>query len=113
VAITTAFVRAVAPIADDDEPDTPANSLPPCQDFKGRLWDVLWLLRCALAGMLGREATVNEDGCQVLFPVRVYREKGFEGWTHRTGHEVVRLKAIAGAGDNGEPVLTLMLPEED
>src|SRR4051794_7866001 len=56
VAMTaTAFAKAVAPIADDGEPDTAANSLPPTQDLNGRLWDMLWMLQCAAAGRLGGE----------------------------------------------------------
>lgn len=76
----------------------------PCQSIEGRLWDVLWLLRCANTGRLGREATVSADGTTILFPVRVLKGKRVR---------VVKLKSIAGPGDNGEPVITIMLPNED
>ena len=31
----------------------------------------------------------------------------------RKKHETVRLKAVCGPGDQGEPVLTVMLPNDD
>ena len=71
------------------------------QDPTGRLWDVLWMASCAIrsAGTgqseLGFELDrVPRDGC--------------------SRHAVrTRLKIIAGPGDGGEPVLTLLLPGED
>ncbi len=43
VAMTaTAFCRYVSPLEGDDE------KLAPCQDIKGRLWDVLWMLKVAI-----------------------------------------------------------------
>lgn len=105
VAMTaTAFAKAVSPILDYDEDETPAKSLPPCQDFDGRLWDVLNLLRWASKRSTG--------GDTVRFPVRVFRQKGYEG-AKRTGVEVVDLKAVCGPGDDAEPVITIMLPDED
>lgn len=70
-----------------------------CQDEKGRLWDVLWLLRCAI----GR----GGDGSEVRFGVHV-RNDNREGVP-----PLVRLKAVCGPGDEGEPVVTVMLPDED
>jgi len=32
---------------------------------------------------------------------------------HAHRHETVKLKAICGPGDQGEPVLTIMMPHED
>jgi hypothetical protein len=69
-----------------------------CQDEAGRLWDVLWLLRCAAR---------DQNGPDVRFAVRVRN-------SNRTGMPpLVRLKALCGPGDRGEPVITVMLPEED
>ncbi len=69
-----------------------------CQDEAGRLWDVVWLLRCAAR---------NHDGPDVRFAVRVRN-------SNRAGMPpLVRLKALCGPGDRGEPVITVMLPEED
>lgn len=38
VTTTTAFCSYVLPLEGDNE------KLAPCQDIKGRLWDVLWML---------------------------------------------------------------------
>jgi hypothetical protein len=70
-----------------------------CQDESGRLWDVLWLLRGAAA---------RSDGGRVLpFALHV-RNDNREGTP-----PLVRLKAVSGPGDDGEPVITVMLPDED
>ena len=69
-----------------------------CQDEAGRLWDVLWLLRCAA----GRGA-----GAEVRFGVHVRNDN-----RERTP-PLVRLKAVAGPDDDGTPCITVMLPEED
>lgn len=65
------------------------------QDVKGRLWDTLWLL-CLAIKAAGSTDVINYD-------VR-YRMHG-----HMC---VKRLKAICGPGDNGQPVITIMKPEE-
>ena len=39
---TTAFCRYVSPLEGDDA------KLAPCQDIKGRLWDVLWMFKLAI-----------------------------------------------------------------
>jgi len=65
------------------------------QSEKGRLWDVLWMFRNA--AMQNAEDTM-------LF--KVY-------FTLFCNQELVTLKAVCGPGDEGEPVLTIMLPEED
>ena len=69
-----------------------------CQDEAGRLWDVLWLLACAAR---------RGGGPEVRFGVHVRNDN-----RERTP-PLVRLKALCGPGDQGEPVLTVMLPEED
>jgi hypothetical protein len=68
-----------------------------CQDEAGRLWDVLWMLRWAI----GRAA-----GSEVRFGVLVRNDN-----RERTP-PLVRLKALCGPGDQGEPVITVMLPDE-
>jgi hypothetical protein len=69
-----------------------------CQDEAGWLWDVLTMLRFAVRG---------QDGPEVRFGVHVRND-------NREGEPpLVRLKALCGPGDNGEPVLTVMLPQED
>jgi hypothetical protein len=70
-----------------------------CQDEAGRLWDVLWLLRLAV----GR----SDGGPEVRFGVHVRDDN-----TERTP-PLVRLKAVCGPGDQGEPVITVMQPDEN
>jgi hypothetical protein len=71
-----------------------------CQDASGRLWDVLWMLRCAIRG--------SSDGArEVRFGVHVRNDN-----RDRTP-PLVRLKALCGPGDEGEPVMTVMVPDED
>jgi hypothetical protein len=71
-----------------------------CQDEAGRLWDVFWMLRCAIARQ-------RDGGHEERFAVHVRNDN-----RERTP-PLVRLKAVCGPGDDGEPVLTVMLPEED
>lgn len=79
------------------EADTRRKRVP--NDEAGRLWDVLWMLRCAARRM---------DGDRMLFQLyRVPREG--KGQKPR----LVTLKAICGPGDDAEPVITIMLPSED
>jgi hypothetical protein len=71
-----------------------------CQDEAGRLWDVLTMLRFAVLG--------QRDGArEVRFAVRVRNNN-----RDRTPPRV-RLKALCGPGDHGEPVVTVMTPDED
>ena len=68
------------------------------QDESGRLWDVLW--------MASRAA--RRGGQEIRF--QLYRvPRGGRGMRPR----LVTLKAICGPGDDGEPVITIMLPGED
>jgi hypothetical protein len=69
------------------------------QDEAGRLWDLLCLLRAA-----ARRA----DSDRVEFTARVVR-RGDAACTPSP----VRLWALCGPGDNGEPVVTVMLDGED
>ena len=69
-----------------------------CQDETGRLWDILWMFRCAAAKF---------DGSTLLFKLHIRND-------NRDGTPpLVTLKAECGPGDDGEPVVTIMLPEED
>jgi hypothetical protein len=69
------------------------------QDEAGRLWDVVWMLACAVRR--------GGSGAEVRFGVHV-RNDNREGTP-----PLIRLKALCGSGDNGEPVVTVMLPQED
>jgi hypothetical protein len=70
-----------------------------CQDEAGRLWDVVYLLRLSI----GRSA----GGPEVRFGVHVRDDN--RGRTP----PLVRLKALCGPGDQGEPVITVMMTDED
>jgi hypothetical protein len=65
----------------------------------GRMRGVPWLLRWAL---------VRGDGGRVVRFALHVRNDDREG-----PPPLVRLKAVCGPGDQGEPVLTVMLPDED
>lgn len=66
------------------------------EDIQGRLWDVLMT---ALFGV-----SASQEKGQALF---------FDMILHQRDSDQIRLKLIAGPGDLGEPVLTLMLPNQD
>jgi hypothetical protein len=68
-----------------------------CQDEIGRLWDILTVLRFTISRSRG--------GQEVAFTVAVQNDPGKP--------EPVRLKALCGPGDSGEPVITIMFPHED
>ena len=70
------------------------------QDEKGRLWDILWMFRCAAARF---------NGDTLLFKLYV-RNHNRERLNSR---DLVTLKAVCGPGDTPEPVITIMLPDED
>lgn len=72
----------------------------PPQDETGRLWDVVYLLSFAIRRSRG--------GDRIAFAVlRVPNE----GRGRKARH--VRLEAVCGPGDDGEPVITVGLPGED
>ena len=68
------------------------------QDETGRLWDVVYMLRCAIR---------RASGPEVRYGVHVRNDR-----RERTP-PLVRLKALCGPGDDAAPVITIMLPEED
>ena len=70
------------------------------QDESGRLWDVIWMLRMALNRSKGKSVAFYE-----LYVIpRDGRSKK---------PKKVHLKAVVHGGDNGKPVITVMLPTED
>jgi hypothetical protein len=71
-----------------------------CQDEAGRLWDVLTMLRLAARGP-------GAGASEVRFAVHVRSDN-----RERTP-PLVRLKAVCGPGDDGEPALTVMTTDED
>ncbi len=68
----------------------------PWQDERGRLWDVLNVLRVS---------SRNRSSSEVEFSVLVQNDAA--------GPQLVTLQAVCGPGDDLEPVITVMLPGED
>lgn len=66
------------------------------QDASGRLWDVLWMFTVAARQTQGDRLTYH-----VLF-------QGSDRRMHK-----VKLYSVIGPGDQGEPVITIMLPGDD
>ena len=72
------------------------------QDEKGRLWDVLWMAKANLAMRKNQPATAP-----LIYSIRRLSRPG-RGRTQR-----VELKLIISGGDRGEPVLSILQPNED
>lgn len=68
------------------------------QSHIGRAWDMLMVLRLMLRA--------SKDGREVRFAPLFITEPG-------GAPKAVELKAASGPGDEGEPVITIMLPNED
>ena len=77
------------------EPDGKAKSQG--ESDTGRLWDVLWMLFVAIK-------RGQSNGSQTDYKLIATKD----------GHQhMVDLKAECHGGDDGEPVITIMLPDED
>lgn len=72
--------------------------IPPGQTIEGRIWDVLYAMRYAIALQIN-------DSDRVHFKVDVKQADG----TRKTTF----LWSLIGPGDAGEPVITIMLEGED
>lgn len=70
------------------------------QDPRGRMWDVLWMLRHAI-----KAAPPGQN--EIIFRLHVRNDN-----RDRTP-PLITLKAICGPGDTPEPIITILLPEED
>ena len=71
------------------------------QDVAGRLWDILYMFTRA-----AKESKSNTIVYTLIMPVKpAYNAEDEEG--------LYRVKAVIGPGDKGEPVITLMRPDED
>jgi hypothetical protein len=71
------------------------------QDQSGRLWDVLFMAAYAVRAA----RTVDR---QLRFSLQCVPRDG-----HATRSQSLNLKLVAGPGDHGEAVITIMLPDED
>lgn len=77
------------------EPDEESKSYG--QDATGRLWDVLSILRMTIQGARGSSDRM---------PFSVLMSNGKR-------QRKVALNSVCGPGDDMEPVITIMLPDED
>ena len=82
------------------------------QDEMGRLWDIVWMLSCAVrSGHIKGEIGTFE--VIIAKPDKGDwrdNEKAHEG--NRT-QRLVTLKAVCGPSDDGSPCITIMKPNED
>lgn len=79
--------------------DTEAQGTP--QDQDGRLWDVVWMASWAIRSN-------KTGGDTLLFQLQRVPRDGKAKLP-----KLVKLKLVVGPGDRGEPVVTIMQPEED
>lgn len=66
-------------------------------NIEGRLWDVVWMLRNAIQR--------GGQGDTIMFQLMAVRS--------RVRPTRTTLKAVCGPGDNMEPVITIMFPDQD
>ena len=74
----------------------------PYQDEAGRLWDVVFMAMMAIKSS-------KQGGSNLLF--QLFRHPNRLPYTDTP--PLVTLKLTCGPGDNGEPVITIMMPNED
>jgi len=96
VAVTPALHSLLTPTVKD---------LAKGQDFTGRLWDALYMLSMSIKGALPSRKVAGPGPGQTTFYKLYLVVNG--------RRRLQELKAICGPGDQGEPVVTVMLPNED
>lgn len=101
-------VACTAAVWDVIEPNVAEQALG--QDARGRGHDVLWLAWLAIKRKRHDEWTPERP--ELLYEVG-FAMKGRGEGRMRKRFETHRLKIHSGPGDEGEHVLTIMLPEED
>jgi len=79
----------------------------PGQSVAGRTWDLLWVCGCAA------RATQGQHRSTILFRCAFLISRTDPGGVVITEHQTATLRATCGPGDDGEPVITIMLPGED
>ena len=98
VAVTTGVWSLVAPDNIEEMP---------CQSVEGRLWDLLWMFTCTARAARGLHRSTIHFKCDFL------TTRTESGGVVITEHQTATLRATCGPGDDGEPVITIMLPGED
>lgn len=90
------------------------EAVPPAvswQDRDGRLWDVLWM--AFLAARRSRGASYLTFEVILATLENTPPADQFDEDTWELDGQLMTLKAVAGPGDHGEMVVTIMLPGED
>ena len=77
-------------------------SIRACNDERGRLHDVVWMLRFAIKNRAN--TTLNGSGHSLLFRLHVVAT--------RVRPSPITLQAIVGPGDDLDPVITIQIPNE-
>jgi len=68
------------------------------QDEAGRLWDILWMLRCAISN--------KRKACdEINYSLHVRNDN--------RNPKLVNLKALCHPADTAAPVITILMPHED
>jgi len=80
---------------------------PATEDIQGRMWDVVWMLRCAITGAIPSKKV---DESLIFYKLILNDDDVDDGGTFKP--KEITLKALVHGGDAGEPVITVMLPEE-
>ncbi len=76
---------------------------PELEDIDGRTWDILSMLKFAITGVISSKK-IGED---LIYYDLILND------SRDTLEKEITLKALVHSGDTGEPVITIMLPEED
>jgi len=97
VAVTCAVWNQYIEWAEDD------SDRQTIQHQSGRLWDILWMLSLACR-------RCPADRSELLFRLRVIPR---DARSKRRTPKLITLKSVCGGGDSGEPVITVMMPDED
>lgn len=79
----------------------------PDQSITGRAWDLLWTFAIAARSSSGRHRSTIVFRCEFLL---CHEAMGGADITER---KTATFRAVCGPGDQGEPVITIMLPWED
>ena len=98
VAVTSGVWSLVAPDNIDEMP---------CQSVEGRLWDLLWMFTCTARAARGLHRSTIHFKCAFLTTGTA------PGGVVLTESRTEMFRATCGPGDEGEPVITIMLPGED
>jgi len=98
VAVTSGVWSLVAPDNIDEMP---------CQSVEGRLWDLLWMFTCTARATRGLHRSTIHFKCAFL------TTRPASGGVVLTESRTETLRATCGPGDEGAPVITIMLPGED